>query len=442
MKIALALLLNGALLAWLLPWLRRQWQAVAGPWRLGLLLGLGGRLLVGGITGLHPIKDAAYMTYGSRVLTAQFWATPGAALHTLLGNELHFQGNHLVYYGMSNTFFIIKLLAFLNLFSAGLSGLNGLYLGLASFVGCWLLARELACTLPATPPGAGLVAFVLWPMVLFWATGISKEAVFLASGAGLLAVMLRLFWGEEKASTRRHTGLIIALLALATVYFKIRYFFAVPLLGALAGLALLRLLQPLGLARSRWAQVLLLVGILAGGAWLAAEVSVAFRLNKFTNQTIRIYDRHLRASLNRPHFEYPDLRPTPESLLRHMPQAVLNALTRPWLGESRQAAYVLGGLENLVLLVLLLLALGAALRGRAGHLPFALGLALGIYCLALAVLLGLSTPNLGSLSRYRSGLLPFLVLLLLQNDYAATLLARLRLNAGPTPRKPDASNQG
>jgi len=442
MSIVLAIVLNVALLAWLLPWLRRQWQAVGWPWRAALLLGLGGRLLVGGITGLHPVKDADYMMYGSRVLTAQFWAAPGAALQTLLGNELHFQANHLVYYGMSNTFFIIKILAFLNLFSAGVSALNGLYLALASFIGCWLLARELARSLPATPAGAGLVAFVLWPTVLFWATGISKEAVFLASGAGLLALVVRLFWGSENASARTRTGQIILLLVLAIVYFKMRYFFAVPLLGALAGLAMLRLLQPLGVARSRWAQVLLLTGILAGGAWMATEVSVAFRLNKLTNQTVRIYDRHLHASLNRPHFEYPDLRPTPESLLQHAPHAALNALTRPWLGESWQLSYVMGGLENLMLLGVLAVATVAVLRGRAGRLPFALGLALGIYCLALAVLLGLSTPNLGSLSRYRSGLLPFLLLLLLQNDYAAALLTRLRLNARPAPRKPGVINPG
>lgn len=432
MKLALAIILNIGLLAWLLPWLRRQWLAVSGPWRLALLLGLGGRLLVGGLRGWNPIKDAAYMVYGSRVLTAQFWAEPTAALQTLLGNELHFQGDHFVYYGMSNTFFSIKLLAFINLFSASSALLNGLYLALVNFLGCWWLARELARTLPGTPAGAGLLGFVLWPSVLFFATGISKEAVFLGSGAGLLALMINLFWGTKKPSSGVRAAQLLGLLALAVVYFKMRYFFAVPLLGSLAGLAVLRLLQPLGLARSRGAQVLLLVSILAGGAWLATEVSVAFRLNKITNQTVRIYEHHLHTSLNRPHFEYPDLRPTPESLLRHAPLAAVNALTRPWLGESWQVQYVVGGLENLLLLALLAVALWALVRGRAGNLPFAVVLTLVVYCVSLAILLGLSTPNLGSLSRYRSGLLPFLLLLLLQNDYVAAVLSRLGLNT-PTP---------
>jgi hypothetical protein len=46
------------------------------------------------------------------------------------------------------------------------------------------------------------------------------------------------------------------------------------------------------------------------------------------------------------------------------------------------------------------------------------------------MLIGLTTPNFGSLNRYRSELLPFLLLLLLQNDYAAALLQRLGLGSG------------
>jgi hypothetical protein len=77
------------------------------------------------------------------------------------------------------------------------------------------------------------------------------------------------------------------------------------------------------------------------------------------------------------------------------------------------------------LLVLVMAAAVGAVRGRAGHLPFILGLGLLIFCIVLAALMGLTTPNLGSLHRYRSDLMPYLVLLLLQNDYAAAALRRL-----------------
>ena len=419
MKLALALLLNGLLLAWLLPWLRRQWrQAPAPAWRWALGLGLGGRLLVGGFGSIHLIKDADYMSQLARLLTAQLWAEPARAWHTFAGNELHFGASAVVYYGMSNTFFLAKLLAVLNLGSGGVSWLNGLYLALAAFVGGWAAARSLARAWPAWPAAAGLGAFLGWPSVVWFGSGVNKETALLATGAGVLALFVTLVYGRgtsaEKIGGWRRLALLAALVVLAVLHFKLRYFLAAPLLALLAGVAGLRALHKAGLGWPRWAQALLLLGWLWAGAWLASEVSVAFRLNKFTNQLTLIYARHLRASANRPHFEYPDLRPTPESILRHAPLAACNALARPWLGETEgRPLYVAGALETSGLVLLLIFALASAGHRDRWPLPFAFGLALGLHCLIFAVLLGLSTPNLGSLARYRAALLPPLLLLLL-----------------------------
>lgn len=437
MRVLLAIALNAALLAVLLPWLRRQWQLPGRGWRAALVVGLGGRLLLGGLKGLNLTNDSAYMSFWANVLTSQLWASPAAAVQTFLGNELHFAGKNLVFYGMSNTFFFIKLVALLNLASLGTDWLNALYLSAFAFVGAWQAARALARCLPATPAGAGLLAFVVWPSVLVWTAGVTKESVLVGSGAWVFALALRFIYGEVAGPQVRRPGVGagVLLVALAALHFEMRYFFAVSLLGVLAGLALLRLLAALlpGLDRRRGAVLLLLPAVLLGGAWVASEVSVSFRLNKFTNQVIRVYEkmqafeRARPPAQRRPHLAYPDLRPTTASIGRYAPAAIANALTRPWLGEAAAPAYVAAGLENAFLLALLGWAAWAVARGRAGRLPFALGVALGLHCLVLAFLLGISTPNLGSLSRYRSDLLPYLLLLLLQHDYAAAALRRLGL---------------
>ncbi|MBC7388891.1 MAG: hypothetical protein H7329_06760 [Opitutaceae bacterium] len=434
---ALALLLNGALLAVLLPWLRRQWRAAGMAGRVALLVGLGGRLLVGGVRGWRPVHDAGYMSHYGHLLTAQAWVHPADAWRTLWGNELHFAGQSLVFHGMSNTFFLVKVLAFLNLASLDENWLNALYLAVFSFVGCWCLAQSLRRAFPHTPSAAVIVAFVAWPSVVLWATGISKEAVLLGSGAGLLAIFIEFFYWVPTLGTTRNVRwwLVMSGVLLALLHFNIRYFFALPLLGVLVGLGFVRLLQQMGLAQRRWAQLWAFGAVLSAGVWLGTALGPAFGLNKLTNQVVRVYDHHVGTSADKPHFAYPDLQPTGKSLLRHAPLAAANALTRPWLGESRQLLYLAAGFENLVLLALSSLAIWAIWRGRAGKLPFGLVLALGVHCLALAVLLGLTTPNLGSLHRYRTGLLPYLLLLLLQNDYAAAGLRRLGLGdaSGGTP---------
>ncbi|ALW85989.1 hypothetical protein AUC43_13360 [Hymenobacter sedentarius] len=433
--------MNAGLLAVLVPWLRRQWRwAGSGWWRTVLAVGLGLRVLVGMARNWTPKLDAEFMSGISKQVTAQLWASPSTAVQTLtkaitimhIGSQSG--GYDAVYQNTSNTWILIKLLALLNLASLGAGWLNGLYLSVFAFAGCWLLARALAEALPHTPAAAGVVGFLLWPSVWFWATGISKEAVLLGSGAWLMARVLKGLYGPPESagqgSAQQRILWWLGTVLLALLHFQMRYFFALPLLGVLGGVALGHWLQRFGFARYRWAQVAVLAAVLGAGVWLAPQFSIAFSINKFTYQVIRVYSFEVAHSVGRPHFEYPVLRPTIESIAAHAPLAAVNTVTRPWLGEAWQPLYIAAALENVALLGLLILAAVGTARGRAGHLPFGLGLGLGIFCVVLAMLIGLTTPNFGSLNRYRSELLPFLLLLLLQNDYAAALLRRVRLGKG------------
>lgn len=434
MSILLAFVLNAAVLAVLLPWVRREWLALPNPWRVVFLLGLGLRLGTGLARSWQPKVDAAFLSYVGHMITNQLRAHPAEAWSILTKAVTvipHGGGGYaFVYQNTSNTWILIKLLALLNLASLDLDWLNALYLSLFAFVGCWLLVRQLAALFPATPAAAGAVAFLLWPSVWFWATGISKEAVLLGSGAWLTARVVSFSFRPVAgffASVWRGARWWLGTAALAGLHLGLRYFFAVPLLGALAGVIFLADLRRFGLFRSRAAQALGLALVLGVGGWGVPQLSPAFSVNKFTNQVVRVYSFEVEHSSNRPHFEYPALRPTLESIAAHAPRAVANALTRPWLGESWQPLYTVAALENAALLALLAVAAWAVLRRRAGHLPFGLTLALAVFCVVLAFLIGLTTPNLGSLNRYRCALLPYLLLLLLQNNYAAAALRGLRL---------------
>lgn len=434
MRITLAISLNAALLALLLPWLRRHWVwAGSFGWRGVLVLGLLLRMGTGLVRSLPLRLDAKFMHDYSQQVTARLWAAPSQVWYILTQAITIFhtadKGGDIVYQNTSNTWFLIKLLALLNLASLGTGWLNALYLSLFAFMGCWALARALARHLPATPAGAGAVALLFWPSVWFWASGISKEAVLLGSGAWLTARVVGQLYGREPAYTATPAaagGWWLGTGLLAGLHLGTRYFFAIPLLAVLAGLALGRGLERLGLGRRR-AAVAGLVLVLGAGSWLAPQISVAFRGNKFLNQVVRTYSGEVLTTADRPHIQYSDLRPTFGSVAAHAPLAVANCLTRPWLGESRQPALVVVGLENVALLLLLLAAIVAWLRGWGGRLPFTLGLGLTLLCLILAFLIGLTTPNLGSLHRYRTELMPFLLLLLLQPAYAAKALRRLGL---------------
>lgn len=426
MKLLVALLLNSLLLVALVGWLRQQYRRAAPGLRRWLLPALAVRLGA----GLLPHgPDSQYMSFWGRALTAQFWARPGAAWALWQGHEVRAGTAVLDSYQWSNTLLFIKILGLFNVASLSSQWLNSCYLSLGCFVGCWGLVRTLARRLPAAPAGAGVVAFLLWPSVVWWASGTTKEALVLGSGAALMALVVRKLLGREPQSRPRQLGSWLLLALLAWLHVRLRYFFGLPLLGCLLALAGTTLAVRRGWLRAGWPwQLLALAGGLGGVGLLIVvvggePVSQAF----VTSQLWQNYLHGLATSAGRPHLVYAGLRPTAGSMASYFPLAAFQTLARPWLGELAEVLYVLAGLENLGLLGLGLVAAVAVGRGRPGRLPAGLVLALLLYCLVLAGLIGLSTPNLGTLHRYRAALLPWLLWLLLQNDYARHWLRRLGL---------------
>jgi hypothetical protein len=420
MKLALAIVLNAGLAVLLWRWLLPRLQEPGlGRWLLPLL---GFKLLAWAAASWHPSIDARHMQDFSKVFTLNLWENIGVWANGMLGDEVHYQQYHLVYHGHSNTFFMAKVLSVLSLASCGSSWLNGLYLSMGCFVACWELARALAQAFPQAPAGAALVGFLAWPTVVFWSAGITKESLVLGSAAALLALLLGWLYSARPITVR---GFILFLL-LAVLHFKMRYFFAALLFGALSGLVVVRVAQLLVTALRRETVILLFAATVSIGIWAGSEVSLVFRLNRITIQLARNYNELHRKSVGKPTITFSEFRPTPESVVHNAPQAMLEAISRPWFWEGG-LAYQAAGAENLLLLVAVAVAVVATLRGRAGKLPFALVLALAFYCVLLAALLGLSTPNLGTLSRYRAVLSPFILLLALQNDFAARWLRRLGL---------------
>ena len=425
MKLLLAILLNAGLLAGLLRWLVAEHRHAPPALRRWLLPALGWRLLLTAISSQLLTKDAQTMSAMGRMLTAAFWHRPGNLLALAVTTRVPGAGQEFDNYSLSNTLFFSKLLAVFNLASLGHSTLNALYLSLLCFAGCWLLARTWVACLPATPALAPVLALLLWPTTVWWTAGIGKETVLLGSEAALVALVLPLLVppapGQRLPGGWALAGRLAAALALAWLAYRMRYFYALPLVAMLAATgAAQALLAP---QRRRW-PLLLGVGALAVGGSLAfseimAQVDPG---NFFPHHLYESYTHGLERTAGRPHLEFAGLAPTRASMLAHAPAAAWAVLTRPWLGESANLGLLGAGLENLLLLALLALAGLALLRGRPGRLPWVLALALLAYCLLLAAFIGLSTPSFGTISRYRAALLPWLLLVLLQNDYARRVL--------------------
>lgn len=414
----------------LIYWLRGEWRRAGPGLQRWLLPALGWRLLLTTLSSAYPSPDAVLMLKGSRLLTASFWDRPTAALTLWQSSSLQANGEAMYFYEWSNTLYFSKIMAFLTLLTGGSTWVLGGCLSLLCFMACWSAVRTLVHVFPLAPAGAAGVAFLAWPTVVWWTAGLTKETLVVGAGAGLVALALPVLYGSRSPARFGPTvSRAILFLLLAWVMVRMRYFFALPLLGGLLALAAVRLASRRGWLGCGWPGQVggLLLGLgLAGGAALALG-GEHLSLRYFSREVAANYQQGLRASVGRPHLAYASWQPTPAGLLGQAPLAAAYTLVRPWPGESAQPRYVVAGLENALLVALLGLALVAGWQGHAGRLPVALVVVLGLYCLLLAAFIGLSTPNLGTLSRYRVALLPWLLLLLLQNDYARGLLKKIGL---------------
>jgi hypothetical protein len=100
---------------------------------------------------------------------------------------------------------------------------------------------------------------------------------------------------------------------------------------------------------------------------------------------------------------YPDLK----GLLSVIPSGLFNGVFRPFITDQRNIMMMVSGIENTVIILFILFAI---IRGNFRNImssPFAV---FSIYfSLSLLTLIGMITPVLGALVRYKALALPFLV---------------------------------
>ena len=113
--------------------------------------------------------------------------------------------------------------------------------------------------------------------------------------------------------------------------------------------------------------------------------------------------------------QFRELTATYPGILLNAPWALFSGWFRPLLWEVSSWIECLQGVENTFLLLMFA---GALLRIRSYktslHRPLVLGVI--VYVVLLSVLITLSAPNFGTLSRFRTGYLPFFVFIILCNN--------------------------
>jgi hypothetical protein len=298
--------------------------------------------------------------------------------------------------------FFIKLISIFALISGNNYWIITAYFSLASFLASWYLFRTVENSFTNSSFAAS-VAFLFFPSVVFWGSGIEKETLALC-GIYYLSAVIILMLKQQKIKWWDGIGIIVG----AWLVWNLKYYWAaVFFISAFTAVIVWTLQRKISWMGKRL--LLAWIIVFAGAGILASFSHPNFCLTTFLNVLVTNHDDFIKISGGKNLIHYYHLAPEWQSVLLNSPWALVSGIFRPFVGEGNGLLGLVASLENCVLLVLFLY---AALS----------------YIIVLCIFLALSTPNLGSLSRYRVGFLPFFVFLVtyknpwLQNRFWSTRL--------------------
>jgi hypothetical protein len=303
-----------------------------------------------------------------------------------------------------NPLFMVKWVAFFNLITGDNYWLASTYLSLLSFAGAWILYRSIGSCFPTVKREAAL-AILFIPSVIFWGSGVIKECLALGALFGLSAYFIQWYVRAEI----KIVNVVVALISLWILWY-LKYYWLAVWLAVVIPLIVVKLVS----TRSNWVKQHTAVCWIIFFLLAVIGISVLhpnFYYYRILSVVVDNYNAYIQISSPEDVIRFSSLEPTLLSMVKNAPWAVVSGFFRPFVWEASTLFQIASGLESLVLLGLFVMAL---VRFKNWLPRFnELHLAILFYLIILAALLALSTPNFGSLSRYRIGFTPFLWLLVL-----------------------------
>ena len=313
--------------------------------------------------------------------------------------------------------FLTKATSFFNLLTGNNYWATGLYFSFLCFLGTWNLVQVINRHLPSANKAA-VIAFLFLPSVVFWTSGLLKESLSMATLCYLTGFFLTIWFGEKP----RWGHFVLAAICL-WVFWSLKYYYT----GVFLAVACTSLLYKLFIGKrfltSPRTEILIWFSILVIPLAIVSLLHPNFYFHRILDVIVMNNTAYNELSAAENLVKFHDLRASPVSILENAPWALFSGLFRPMLWEVSSMIKLLPALENFLLL-LAFVAACTRIRGYSKLTHRFLVLSVVVYVIVLCVFLTLSAPNLGTLSRYRTGYISFFTFIILCNNPALQYVER------------------
>ena len=256
------------------------------------------------------------------------------------------------------------------------------------------------------------LACLLVPSVLFWSSGMQKEAVAMAGLGWVFLASIRFAYGRLKFS-----HVVMAIFGAVLVAHSKAYILIALVPAAAAAFYWRRSQSTPGQNALVTKPLYLLVAIVIGTVGFIAlgEAFPRFSLQNFAQEAANLQEVGQRTAGDSNIAMGDPTERTLAGQLAFAPLAGFTALFRPLIIEVHNVAAAVNGLETTAILIAVIAIFKARPVRRTIKLvmsspPLMFCL---VFTLIMSVGVGLTTTNLGTLSRYRMPMMPFYVMLLL-----------------------------
>lgn len=361
--------------------------------------------------------DTTAYYISAEIMVNLLFENPWAFLRILIGEsgwELHSyftpQTGYPMYWGKYSSFAVVRaatpfaFLGFQNYFTATI------LFAWFFYGGTWKLYLLATKMYPAYYKSfaAGILFF---PSVLFWASGISKDAITLAGIGWFVYSMYHLF-----VEPRQVVKNILLLVFAGYLLFSVKAYVVVALVpGVFIWLAwnyLKRIENPLLRFISAPAAIALFLGL----GLLLLQLFQPFlgeygSLDGIIRKAIITYQDHTRAvEYGQNFYSLGTFDGTRWNFFSKAPAAIMAGLFRPYLWDARTVLMLVAGIENTILLGIFLVVLWRT--GPIKTIKIIFDEPLVLFSLTFAIVfafaVGISTANFGALVRLKTPLIPFL----------------------------------
>ena len=292
----------------------------------------------------------------------------------------------------------VKIVSIINLISDNNYWITSIYLSIFSFYGCWRVSNLLVKEFKVEKRSAAL-SFLLFPSLVFWSSGVLKEAIMLGAICFMVSAVIEII-----KKTRIPLN-VIALILSALVLWFLKYYYAVIVFAVLAAYFLVTVFFKTKLLKLIGLPAIIVIGIV-----LTATLHPNLVFSNFPGAIYQNYTSIVKAA-GSPDFHFDSLTASWGSIIENLPKAFITGILRPFPWEASANFQVVAAIENFFILLMSLSAIAFIIYQKKNILSVELG-ACFLFVLIMSTFLALSTPNYGTLLRYKTGYMPFLLLLI------------------------------